>query len=117
MTEEIKSLWPTAGDLVAALRSGKYRQHTSTLCDVPTSAGNEVNTGLDKATAFCCIGVYGKLCRDRGISFNEDIDVYSACQKALGISTTELFLRNDGIEPHSKFDFNQIADFIEEHAK
>lgn len=97
LNPQIKQTW------VTALRSDEYQQHFGMLSNAPNSRE------LDKATAFCCIGVGVKVCQ---VSLSDELSATEAASLALGLSSSEaqeLIRLND----EQRKSFAVIADHIE----
>lgn len=91
----------TKTDWVVALRSGEYKQHVGSLSNA------KVASNLSKATAFCCIGVLGKIA---GITTSSgESSAYNLASRLTGGRQETLVNMNDKYGRS----FLEIADYLD----
>lgn len=97
----------TKEEWATALRSGEYKQGHGWL--MVNKAGKPVWT-VSKTTAFCCIGVLGKLNADK----NPDYDImHQPYRDVVDLLGHEAAKNTIHMNDTYKEDFNKIADYIE----
>lgn len=91
----------TKADWIDALRSGEYRQHQGALSNA------NIAQELDKATAFCCIGVLAKIAGMK--KQTPETSAYDLASTLTHGHQGRLVVMND--KEHKSF--AEIADYLE----